>query len=218
MKTEELTKAIQQGEAKNVAALLDEDRSLLQAKSGNTSAILLAVYHGHPEIAQLFVDRGAELTFAEACAVGDRGRALQLLKKDPSLLQSYSEDGFPAAGLAIFFRHPELARELIERGADVNAQARNPQRVGAVHAAVTVGDRATMELLLERGANPNARQEQGFTALHGAAAHGDIEMAKLLIAHGGDPRARTDDGKSAADVAEKHSQPAFAEWFRANVK
>jgi ankyrin repeat protein len=218
MKTDELTQAIQKGEAKQVAALLDENRSLLQFKSGKISAILLAVYHGHPEIAQLFVDRGVEQTFGEACALGDQGRALQLLKKDPSLLQSYSEDGYPAVGLAIFFRHPDLARELIERGADVNAAARNPQRVAPVHAAVTVGDHATTKLLLQRGANPNARQEQGFTALHGAAAHGDIEMAKLLIAHRADPHARTDDGKSAADVAEKYSQPAFAEWFRANIK
>jgi len=218
MKTDELKQAIQQGDSKKVAALLDEDRALLKAKSGNVSAVLLAVYHGHPEVAQLFVERGAELTFAEACAVGDETRALQLLKTDPSLLQSYSEDGFPAVGLPIFFRHPQLARELIERGADVNAQARNPQRVAPVHAAVTVGDHTTMKLLLQRGANPNARQEQGFTALHGAAAHGDIEMAKLLIAHGADPRSLTDDGKSAADVAEKYGQPAFAEWFRVNIR
>jgi ankyrin repeat protein len=218
MKTDELSQAIQQGDAKKVAALIDEDRSLLRAKFGNVSPILLSIYHGHPQIAQLFVERGAELTFGEACALGDRGRALELLKKDPSLLQSYSEDGFPAAGLAVFFRHPDLARELIERGADVNAQAQNPQRVGAVHAAATVGDHATMQLLLERGANPNARQQMGYTALHGAASHGDIEMARLLLKHGADPQARTDDGKTAVDVAEKHGQPAFAEWFRANIK
>ncbi|HYS52635.1 MAG TPA: ankyrin repeat domain-containing protein [Thermoanaerobaculia bacterium] len=218
MKTNELIEAIQKGDAKRVAALLDEDRALLETKSGNVSAILLAVYHQHPEIAQLFTDRGAKLTFAESCAVGDRKRAMELLDRDPSLLHSYSDDGYPVAGLPIFFRHPELARELIKRGADVNAAAKNPQRVAPVHAAVTVGDFDTMKLLLERGANPNARQESGFTALHGAAAHGDVKMAKLLLDHGADSKARTDDGKDAAEVAQKHNQPAFAEWFRANNK
>ncbi|PYQ53179.1 MAG: hypothetical protein DMF59_02470 [Acidobacteria bacterium] len=143
---------------------------------------------------------------------------MEMLDRDPSLLQSYSEDGYPIAGLAIFFRHPELARDLIQRGADVNAAAKNPQRVAPIHAAISVGDFDTIKLLLERGANPNAKQESGLTALHSAAAHGDVKIAKLLLDHGADPKARTDDGKDAADVAQKYNQPAFAEWFRANIK
>jgi len=217
MQTDEMTQAIQKGDTARVAALLEEDGSLLRARSGSITAILLAVYHGHPDIAQLFVKRGADVSFAEACALGDRRRAMELLDRDPSLLQSYSEDGFPALGLAIFFQHPELARELIERGADVNAAARNPQRVAPVHAAATVRDYKTMRLLLERGADPNARQQLAFTPFHSAASRGDIEMARLLIEFGADPHARTEDGKNAVDIAEKYKQPAFAEWFRATV-
>jgi ankyrin repeat protein len=217
MKTKELIEAIQKGDSKTVAALLDEDRSLLTAKSGSVSAILLALYHGHPEIAQVFTQRGAKLTLPEACAVGDMKRAAEMLDRDPSLVNAYSEDGYPVLGLAVFFRQPEVARKLIERGADVNAAAKNPQRVAPVHAAVSVGDFVTMRLLLEHGANPNAQQEAGFTALHGAAAHGDIAMTKLLLEFGADPKARTDDGKDPAAVAEKYNQPVFVEWFRANT-
>jgi uncharacterized protein len=213
METDELFDAIRKGDAARVGALLDRDRNLLRAKSGDTSAILMAGYTGHPEIAQLFVQRGATLSFPEACALGDSS-AMKLLDRDPSLLNAFSEDGYPPVGLAIFFRHPELARQLIERGADVNAAAKNPQRVAPVHAAIAVHDRDTMRLLLERGADPNARQQEGFTPLHSAAAHGDVEMAKLLMEFGADPNARTDDGKSAIDVAEKYGQPAFAQWMR----
>ena len=156
----------------------------------------------------------AARTYAET---GDRKRALDLLKRDPSLLQSYSEDGFPALGLAVFFRHPDLARELIERGADVNAAGRNPQRVAPVHSAATVQDHATMRLLLQRGADPNARQQLGFTPFHSAASRGDIEMAKLLVEHGADPRARTDDGKDAISIAQKYGKPEFAEWFQQTI-
>jgi ankyrin repeat protein len=216
MKTDELIHAIQKGDSKAVAALLDEDRALLKAKEGQVSAVLLSLYHGHPEIPQLFTDRGAELTFAEACAAGDRKRAAELLDHDPALARSFSEDGYPAAGLAIFFRHPELARDLIERGADVNAAAKNPQRVALLHSAAAVGDGETMRVLLQRGADPNVRQQSGFTALHNAANRGDIEMAKLLLEFHADPEARTDDGKDVVDIAEQYNQPAFVEWFRAN--
>ncbi|HZS12155.1 MAG TPA: ankyrin repeat domain-containing protein [Nitrospirales bacterium] len=216
-KSDDLFEAIRRNDAKRVAELLDEDRTLLRAKSGNTSGLLFVVYHGHPEMVQLFTSRGAQLSFHEACALGDRARVHELLKEEPSLLASYSEDGYPACGLSIFFKHPELARELIEWGADVNAAARNPQRVAPVHAAAAVCDHDTMRLLLERGADPNTRQQGGFTAFHSAASRGDIEMARLLLAHGADPHARTDDGKTAAEIAEQYKQPAFAEWFRANV-
>src|ERR1044071_5281350 len=147
---DELIQAIKNGDAARVAQLLGADPSLLTARSGNVSAILLAVYHQHPEIAEAFVDRGAQLTFAEACAVGDEARALALLDGDPSLLERRSDDGFPPLGYAIFFRHPSLARTLIERGADVHAVAENAQRVAPVHAAASVGDVATLRLLLDR--------------------------------------------------------------------
>lgn len=216
MKNDEMIQAIQKGDAARVGALLDEDRSSANAKSGAITAVLLALYHGHPEIAQILVKRGARVSFPEACALGDAS-ATTLLDRDPSLLNSYSEDGFPAIGLAVFFRQPELARKLIERGADVNAAAKNPQRVAPVHAASTVQDRATMRLLLEHGADPNARQQLGFTPFHSAASRGDVEMAKLLMEFGADPRARTEDGKNAIDIAEKYGQPAFSKWFRETI-
>lgn len=210
---DELIAAVQNGNAMRVAEILDQDPSLLTARAGNTSAILLAVYYQHPEIARLFVERGAPLTFAEACAVGDEQRALALLDRDPSLLDQRGADGYPGVGLAIFFRHPALARTLIGRGADVHAAADNAQRVAPVHAAASVGDVETMRLLLDRGADPNARQQAGFTPLHAAAGNGDVEMAKLLVARGADRHARTDDGKDAAAIAAERGRGEFVAWL-----
>jgi len=209
----DLIEAIKNGDAEGVAALLDSDRSLLGASADNVSAILLAVYYQRPEIASLFIERGAELTFAEACAVGDVNRAFELLDRDPSLLERRTADGFPPLGYAIFFRHPTLARALIERGADVNAAAENAQHVAPIHAAASVGDIETIRLLLDRGADPNARQQAGLTPLHAAAHNGDLEMAKLLVARGADRHVRTDDGKDAAAIAAERGRGEFVAWL-----
>src|SRR5436305_11884581 len=197
----DLIASIQHGDAARVAELLDADPALLHARAGNVSAVTLAVYYQHPEIARLFVERGAELSFAEACAVGEERRALELLDRDPSLLERRTEDGFPPLGYAIFFRHPALARALIERGADVSACAENVQRVAPVHAAASVGDVETMRLLLDRGADPNARQHNSFVPLHAAAGNGDLDMARLLVARGAARHPPTDHGQGPAPCA-----------------
>lgn len=207
MKTDELFTAIRNNDAAGVGALLDEDRALLGATSHDITPILFAVYYGHPELARLFVERGAELSPAELAALGDE-RALDCD------LSSYSTDGFPLLGLAIFFRHPALARAMIERGADVNARARNGAAVMPVHAAATVRDLETMPLLLDRGADVNARQQLGYTPLHSAASNGDDAMVDLLLARGADPALKSDDGKAPADVAADRGHANLAERLR----
>ena len=169
------------------------------------------MYYGHPELAQLFVERGAQLSPPELAALGDR-RVLD------SELETFSKDGFPLLGLAIFFRHHELAGAMIERGADVNARARNQAGVMPVHSAATVRDLATMRLLLDRGADPNARQQLSYTPLHSAANNGDGAMADLLLARGADPGAKSDDGKTPADIAGERGHPELAERLRVIIK
>jgi ankyrin repeat protein len=205
--------AIQRGDAAAVSALLDAEPALLTAKQNGVSAILLAMYYGHAALPQLFIDRGAVLSIHEAAAVGDEAAVRRLLDHDPTLLDAFSDDGFPPLGLAIFFRHPALARMLIERGADVSAPARNAQKVAPLHAAAAVADRDTIALLLARGADPNARQQQDITPLHGSASRGDLDSAKLLVAAGADPHAKSADGKSAADYARERGFADFAVWL-----
>ena len=208
------TDAIKAGDAAKVSDLLGQDPSLVRAAENNITPILLAVYYGKADIARLLAERaGDDITIGEACAIGDGERVKAMLASDPSLLNSRTADGYPIAGLPIFFRHPELARWLIEQGADVNAVAENTQRVAFVHAAAAACDHETMRMLLERGADANAKQQLDYTPMHTAASRGDKEMAKLLIAHGADPNAKGSDGQSPADVARSHNQPEFAEWI-----
>ena len=209
----EFTDAIKAGDVARVTALVDENPALVRGAEHDVTPLLLAIYHGKRDVAQLLRDRGAPVSFGEACALGDEARVRELLTGDPTLIRSRSADGFPGVGLAIFFGHGALARWLIEQGADVNAAAENAQRVAPLHAAAAVRDRETMRVLLERGADANAKQQNDYTPLHGAASRGDIEMAELLLAHGADRNAHTSDGMTPAEVAQKYGHPAFAEWI-----
>lgn len=214
---DELFDAIRKGDQERVVSLVNADRELARARQNNVSAILTALYHGQNEIAAHLARVAPSIDFHEACALGELRRVRELLEGDPSLLDRKSADGYPPVGLAIFFRHPDVARFLIERGADVNASADNAQRVAPVHAAAAVRDIETMRLLLDRGADPNATQQMDVTPLHGAASRGDIEMARLLLERGAKADAKMTDGTSVADLAAKYNQPAFAEWLKASA-
>ena len=209
----ELTDAIQKGDAARVSELIEANPALLQSHDGPATPILTAIYHGKNDIARLLVERGAPVSFAEACALGDLTLVERLLIAEPNALHVLTSDGYPPLGLAIFFHHPEVARLLIERGADVNTPAANAQRVAPVHAAAAACDHATMRLLLERGADPNAHQQLDYTPMHSAASRGDIEMAKLLLAHGADRNPKAADGQTPADAARSHGHHEFAEWI-----
>lgn len=209
----DLADAIQAGDAARVGVLVDADPALLSATEGDVTPLLLAIYHGKGDIARLLVERGAPVSFGEACALGDEARARQLLDADPNVLNARTADGYPPLGMAIFFGHGALARWLIEKGADVNAPADNAQRVAPVHAAAAACDRETMRMLLERGADANARQQLDYTALHGAASRGDVDMARLLLAHGANRNAKASDGMTPAEVARKYGKNEFAEWI-----
>lgn len=209
----DVSDAIKAGDAARVAALIDADPSLAKTPVGNITPLLLALYHGQAEIARLIADRAAPLSFAEACALGDADAARRMLDARAAVVDEPTADGFPPLGLAIFFRQPEVARLLIERGADVNAAAANPQRVAPLHAAAAVEDVETTRALLERGADPNARQQMEYTPLHGAASRGNVEIGTLLLERGADRDARGSDGLTPADIARKYGKPEFAEWI-----
>jgi ankyrin repeat protein len=193
--------------------MLDRDPSLASARDGAIPAVLLAAYHGHNEIAKMIAARRADLTLHEACAIGDEARAVKMIEADRDLLDAPGADGHYPLGLAIFFRHPSLARKLIEAGADVRLHSRNAQNVAPIHAAAAVCDHDLMLLLLERGADANAKQESGYGPLHTAAARGDIEGATLLLRHGAERDAPGTDGKTPADVAREHGQQNLADWL-----
>ena len=107
------------------------------------------------------------------------GRTAQL--PDDTGVSDRAPDGFTALHLACFFAHADTARELIARGADVNA--RNNRRDSALRLAAEGGHTEIVGLLLKSGANVNASTEGGKNSLISAAFNGHVEIGRLLISH-----------------------------------
>jgi ankyrin repeat protein len=200
--TQGILEAIKTGDVARVNEMLESDPTLANSKNENgVSAVLLATYYGRSEIAKALLEKGVELDIFEAAAVGLPERALEILDDRPELVNEYTDDGFTPLGLAAFFCHPDVARLLMERGADVNAASKNTQRVTPLHSAVSRRQTMIAQALLFHGASVNAKQQSGVTPLHQAAHNGQAEMVRLLLDHGADPRARMDDGQTPLMMA-----------------
>ena len=211
--SERLVAAAKAGETAAVAQLLDEDVALAEARADGVPVLLLALYYGHPGVAELFAARRRKLDVHELAGLGRGAELRELLRREPGEAQRVAMDGFTPLGLAAFFCHEEATRVLLDAGADPRQPSRNEMHVAPLHSAVARRCLPVARLLLDRGADVNARQQGGFTPLHGAAANGDRAMAELLVDRAADPSLRNDEGRTARDLAATREHHGLADWL-----
>ena len=206
--------AIQNGDLEKVTQYLELQPDLVNARTENgLSAVLLAAYYGRPAIAHLLAERRRDLNIFEASAAGDLERVKGLIGDHPELANAVALDGFQPLGLACFFGHYEIARLLVEAGAEVNSPSKNPQKVMPLHSAAASRSLEIARLLLEHGADPDARQNDDFTPLHEAAHNGQIELVEILLAHGADVNASQKPGLTALSFAQQAGHQDVAEFL-----
>ena len=95
--------------------------------------------------------------------------------------------------------HVDLARMLLDKGAEVDA--RDAKGETPLHRATEKGHTDVAGLLLARGADVNATSKNGATALHWAASEGHRDVAQLLLDAGADVRAGSEDGWTPLNAA-----------------
>jgi ankyrin repeat protein len=132
--------------------------------------------------ARLLLERGATYDLTVAAALGDLDRVKAILDKEPDQIRIARPNGRRALTTAVEFGHDDIARLLLERGADPTWPELNAERGGALHAAARAGNRTLVELLLAHGADPNAHSDSGGNSVFAAKTR---ELRALLEAHGG---------------------------------
>ena len=116
--------------------------------------------------------------------------------------------------MAAYDGYTEIARLLIEKGADVNARGGvDMDMTPLIYAASQ--DRVDMvKLLLDKGANVDTKTQYGWTPLFFAASRGRVDIAKLLIDKGADVNAKLPTGETALAEAEKQGNSDMVKLLR----
>jgi len=116
--------------------------------------------------------------------------------------------------MAAYDGYTEIARLLIEKGADVNARGGvDMDMTPLIYAASQ--DRADMiKLLLDKGANVNVKTQYGWTPLFFAASRGRVDIATLLIDKGADVNVQLPTGETTLSEAEKKGSSDMVKLLR----
>jgi len=139
-------------------------------------------------LAMLLTTYGADIRLPEAAMKGDQVAVQSLLKQKVDVNEA-QPDGNTALHWAAYRDDVDIARMLIQAGANANVKTRL-RDVTPLQLAATNGNAAMIELLLKAGADVNVPNGNGTTPLMFAAASGKTDAIRILVDHGANVNAR----------------------------
>jgi len=158
----------------------------------------------------------AEEEFMSAVIFANIGRQRELLSEAPKLAQTRGQDGYTplhkVADRSSDEEAVEMARLLLQNGAEVNA--RNRFNATPLHLAASQGRAKLCALLIDKGADLNAKANTGRTPLHCAAGDGRLEACQVLLARGADPDIRDGVEMTPLELAEHEKNEEVADLLR----
>ena len=173
------------------------------------SALILAAWYGHLDIAKLLLDANADVDIANCdgntalnCAAyrGHPEMVELLIDEDSEVDVQDTVTGKTALIKSAYGGHVKVVEMLLEAEADPDAV--DSQGYGALAFAASFGHREVLRALLEYDADPDVADQFGITPLIHAAARGDFLSVKMLLEAGATATKEDVEGKSAVDYAD----------------
>ena len=174
----------------HLAAGADPDtRSNIDIKPGDhdgETILVDAVRYGYVEIARALVEAGADVNTMSLTPKFDRKTGTDHTSYEPVqplifLIQHLTRSD----------RHVEIARILLDAGADPNAAIVRPDTdtIYVLEFAANWRDHRIMQLLIDAGADVDTPSDGQTTLLWHAVAWQDAEMVRMLLDAGANPNA-----------------------------
>ena len=189
---EMLSLACRQGKQDIVELLLESGANVNHRNKAGNTPLLEACSQGHVDAARMLLDRGANIdtptettldsALTWACTLGNE-QVVDLLLSQNTDVEHRTKDGCTALMFASLAGHIEVARMLLDHGAEINVES-DSNKDSPLTFACWKGHQDVVELLLERKADIEHRTKEGFTPLMFAALGGHKEVAYSLLRHG----------------------------------
>ena len=199
------------GKLEVVRALTEREARVDLENSQGFTALMLAAEGGHKGIVKLLHEKGAKLNAKNAegnsaltlaVAAADKPAVNYLLEQGPELETRTKDKGSTALLLAVEKGNLDIARLLLEKGADIHAKRTDDWKDSTLTLACSNGDEAMVKLLLNGGADVNSSNRRG-PAIVLAAEKGHTGVVKLLLAMGAKVTVKDWEGFTPRQVASR---------------
>lgn len=163
-------------EAKRFINILDSDYSLEDIKemiiSWGNEALKVITYTKKTNTNVLS-------PFLKAVKIGDLELVKFLIENYGIPLELADKDGRTSLYMAFMEKDLELAKYLIEKGADIQKSNKSGTRVFDM--LLRIGDMELIEEFISKGCELNYKNSKNVTTLHWAASSNNIELVKRIL-------------------------------------
>ena len=137
------------GQIEVAAQLLDAGADVEAVGGKHWTPLRLALTHGHKEMGEFLIEHGANVDIFAAAYTGDVQRVQELLSQDQALASAEGPEGETPLRWASTV---EVARLLLDGGADITGVLGNAEERGHLDSIVEKGYDEVVQFLIEKGA------------------------------------------------------------------